>query len=204
MSERTDDLSRRELLRTVGASITLATAGVQVVSAQGAQHVHQAVADEKSTGPYKPKCFTAHQYDTLRKLADYIIPPDGNSKGALDAGAPEFIDFLCSRNDELAAIYTGGMAWLDHEMIRRYAADFFTAKPEQQSAVLDLIAYRKNESPELGPGIHFFNWARNMTVDAYYTSKAGMDELGYMGNTVRTEFSVPVEAIEYAIKRSGL
>ena len=70
--------------------------------------------------------------------------------------------------------------------------------------MLDLIAYRKNDSPELGPGIHFFNWVRNMTVDAFYTSKVGMDDLGFMGNGAMAEFSVPVEAIEYAVKRSGL
>ena len=70
--------------------------------------------------------------------------------------------------------------------------------------MLDLIAYRKNNSPELGTGIQFFTWVRNMTVDAFYTSKAGMDDLGYMGNGAMSEFHVPAEAIEYAVKRSGL
>jgi gluconate 2-dehydrogenase gamma chain len=70
--------------------------------------------------------------------------------------------------------------------------------------MLDLIAYRKNDTPELGPGIAFFTWVRNMTVDAFYTSKAGMDDLGYMGNSAMSEFHVPAEAIDYALKRSGL
>ena len=81
---------------------------------------------------------------------------------------------------------------------------FAAATPEQQTAMLDLIAYRKNDSPELGPGIRFFTWARNMVVDAFYTSKVGMDDLGFMGNGAMSEFSVPVAAIEYAVKRSGL
>ena len=70
--------------------------------------------------------------------------------------------------------------------------------------MLDLIAYRKNSTPDLAPGIGFFTWVRNMTVDAFYTSKAGMDDLGFMGNAALSHFSVPAEAVEYAVKRSGL
>ena len=199
MSEPIQDVSRRDLLR-----ITLTTLGVSVVNAEAAQHVHQAVADVKKNGAYKPKFFNDHEYKTLEKLADLIIPADEHSPGALAGGAPEFIDFLSSQSPELAEIYTGGLAWLDHQMNKTYSATFIAAAPEQQIAMLDLIAYRKNTSPELGPGVVFFNWVRNMTVDAFYTSKAGMDDLGYMGNGAMSEFHVPAEAIEYALKRSGL
>jgi gluconate 2-dehydrogenase gamma chain len=205
MSDQTQDVSRRDLLRNVGA-ITLTTFGVNVVTAEAAQHVHQAVSEVKKTGQgtYKLKCLTAAEYKTLQRLADLIIPADERSPGALASGAPEFIDFLSSQCEELAEIYTGGLAWLDHEMNRRYSASFVDASPQQQTSLLDLIAYKKNDSPELGPGIRFFTWVRNMTVDAFYTSKAGMDDLGFMGNGVMSQFSVPVAAIEYAVKRSGL
>jgi len=199
MSEQIQDVSRRDLLR-----ISLTTLGVSVVNAEAAQHVHQVVADVKKNGAYKPKFFNEHEYQTLEKLADLIIPADEHSPGALAGGAPEFIDFLSSQSPELAEIYTGGLAWLDHQMNKIYSATFIAAAPEQQTAMLDLIAYRKTTTPELAPGIVFFNWVRNMTVDAFYTSKAGMDDLGYMGNGAMSEFHVPAEAIEYALKRSGL
>jgi len=199
MSEQIQDVSRRDLLR-----ISLTTLGVSVVNAEAAQHVHQVVADVKKKGAYKPKFFNEHEYQTLEKLADLIIPADEHSPGALAGGAPEFIDFLSSQSPELAEIYTGGLAWLDHQMNKIYSATFIAAAPEQQTAMLDLIAYRKTTTPELAPGIVFFNWVRNMTVDAFYTSKAGMDDLGYMGNGAMSEFHVPAEAIEYALKRSGL
>jgi gluconate 2-dehydrogenase gamma chain len=199
MSDPIQDVSRRDLLR-----ITLTTLGVSVVNAEAAQHVHQAVAEVKKNGAYKPKFFNEHEYKTLEKLADLIIPADEHSPGALAGGAPEFIDFLSSQSPELAEIYTGGLAWLDHEMNKRYSASFVAAAPAQQTAMLDLIAYRKNNSRELGPGIQFFTWVRNMTVDAFYTSKAGMDDLGYIGNSAMSEFHVPAEAIDYAVKRSGL
>jgi gluconate 2-dehydrogenase gamma chain len=198
------EISRRDVLRNIGLSLTLTTAGVGVLSAQSAQHVHKLVEDEKAAAPYQPKCFKPREYATLRRLAEIVVPAEEGSGGALEAGAPEFIDLLASGNDELAAIYTGGFAWLDDQMLRRYSTTFLDARPEQQTAMLDLMAYRKNQSPELGPGIHFFTWARNMTVDAFFTSKIGWDYLGYMGNRAVSQFSVPAEAVEYALKRSPL
>ena len=192
------ELSRRDLLQSIALSVTLGG-----LSPAAAQHVHSVAADEKaSTGVYKAKALNPHEYQTLEKLADLIIPPDEKSPGAVASGACEFIDLLASQNPRLLEIYTGGIAWLDQATRRRYSTDFLSAKPNQQTALLDLISYRKNESPELGPGIHFFDWARRMVVDAYYTSPAGIKALGYMGNTAVAKFEVPQEAIDYAVKRS--
>jgi gluconate 2-dehydrogenase gamma chain len=191
------DTSRRELLQAIALSFT---AGGW--SLEAAQHVHKMAAQEKALGPYKPKAFTVHEYKTLEKLAGLIVPPDEKSPGAVASGSCEFIDLLASQNPELAAIYTGGIAWLDRTMLSRYSTDFVGAKPDQQTALLDLIAYRKNESPELGPGIHFFAWARRMVVDAYYTSPAGIQDVGYMGNTAVSKFEIPQAVIDYALKRS--
>jgi gluconate 2-dehydrogenase gamma chain len=192
------ELSRRDLLQSIALSVTLGG-----LSPAAAQHVHNVAADEKaSTGVYKAKALNPHEYQTLERLADLIIPPDEKSPGAVASGACEFIDLLASQNPRLQAIYTGGIAWVDQAMKRRYSADFVSAKPNQQTALLDLIAYRKNESAELGPGIEFFEWARRMVVDAYYTSPIGIKAIGYMGNTAVAKFEVPQEAIDYAIKRS--
>jgi gluconate 2-dehydrogenase gamma chain len=192
------ELSRRDLLQSIALSVTLGG-----LSPAAAQHVHSVAADEKaSTGVYKAKALNPHEYQTLEKLADLIIPPDEKSPGAVASGACEFIDLLASQNPRLLGIYTGGIAWVDQAMKRRYSADFVRAKPNQQTALLDLIAYRKNESQELGPGIEFFEWARRMVVDAYYTSPIGIKAIGYMGNTAVARFEVPQEAIDYAVKRS--
>lgn len=194
-----DDVSRRDLLRVIGSSMVLTTAGSGVLSPALAQHVHAAMAETKSLagGPaFQPKCFTRHYFATLKTLGDLIIP------GASDAGAAEFIDFLSSRNAELAAIFNGGLAWIDDYMRSRYSTDFLGAKPDQQTELLDRISYRKNDSPEVAAGQRFWVWLRNMVVDAYYTSPAGVKDLGYMGNTAVSQFSVPKEAVDYVIKRS--
>jgi hypothetical protein len=194
-----DDVSRRELFKILGSSMVLTTAGSGVLSPALAQHVHEAMAETKSLsgGPnYQPKCFTKHYFLTLRKLGDLIIP------GSPDAGAAEYIDFLASHNEDLATIFNGGLGWIDVYMQKKYSADFLTAKPDQQTALLDLLAYRKNATPETAAGQHFWVWLRNMVVDAYYTSPVGVQDIGFMGNKVLGSFSVPQEAVDYVMKRS--
>jgi len=203
MSEA-DQVSRRELLRGLGISAALATSGAGLVTLEAAQHAHNAVAENKraAKGEYKPKCFTAHEFQTLLRLSDLIIPADDHSPGALEAGAAEWIDYMASNSTELAQIFTGGFGWLDHYMQRLHGANFIGAKPADQIAVLDVIAFRKNETPENAEGVRFFGWVRNLVTDAYYTSPIGVKDLGYMGNTAVSEFHVPDEALQYALKRS--
>lgn len=199
MSDRFQ-FSRRDLLAKVAA-------GASVVAMADAQHVHESVAQQKTAakGPYKPKALNAHEYATLQKLSDLIIPADEKSPGALAAGAADFIDFLCNASSEMRDIYTGGLMWVDETSKDRYSGKrFVDASPEQQTGLLDLIAWRKNASPELNPGIEFFAFCRRMVADAYYSHPIGYKELGFMGNGAMTSFSVPKEAVEYALKRSGL
>jgi hypothetical protein len=203
MSEN-QEYSRRDLLRQIGISISLAAAGEQMLSAQQVQHVHQAVAEDKAAqkGKYQPKSLNAHEYATLQRLSDLIIPADEHSAGALAANASDFIDFMCAATDDMKRIYTGGFAWLDDEMRRRYnGKDFVSASPDQQKEILDLISYRENRAT-VGQGVQFFSWLRDMVVDAYYTSPIGYKDLGYMGNTAMAHFIVPQEPIDYALKHS--
>src|SRR5258708_34244921 len=108
------DVSRRDVLRGIALSATLGA-----LPAEAAQHVHDLALQEKASGPYKPKLFNAHEFATLRRLADLIVPADDVSPGALAAGAPEFVDLLSTQNPELATISTGGMAPLDPHMHHR-------------------------------------------------------------------------------------
>ncbi|WP_321475229.1 gluconate 2-dehydrogenase subunit 3 family protein [uncultured Paludibaculum sp.] len=193
------EATRRELLRNAAIAATLGQ-----LSAEAMQHVHQHVAEEKkaASGVYKPKALNPHEYKTVTKLSDLIIPPEGSEVGGAGVGAPEFIDLLCSGSDRMAQIWLGGLAWLDDQCLKRYEATFLDAKPAQQTEILDLIAYRRNDTPETGPGIRFFDWARRMVVDAYFTSPQGVKAVGYKGNVGMQVFQVPKEAIAYAIGRS--
>jgi hypothetical protein len=191
------DASRRSLLRSAAVAATLGQ-----LDAETMQHVHQAAAEAKQKGAYTPRTLNAHEYKTIVLLADLIIPPEGAEPGAAGAGAPEYIDLLSSGSDRMARLWQGGLAWLDAASRQRYQAAFLDATPAQRAELLDLIAYHRNDSPALGPGIEFFDWARRMVVDAYFTSPAGVKALGFQGNTGMEKFEVPAEALTYALKRS--
>jgi gluconate 2-dehydrogenase subunit 3-like protein len=185
-------VTRRDILRTLAIG-TVGGSVLQVIPAQAAEYAHLLVRKEKAastTGKYAPKYFPAHQYETLISLCDSIIPKDDRSGGAVEAGAPEFIDLLTSENDEYQAKLGGGLMWLDNFCTDRYEKRYLEGTPEQRKDVLDLIAYRKNAAhdPELSQGIAFFAFLRQFACDGYYTSKIGIDDLGYIGNTALGEF----------------
>jgi gluconate 2-dehydrogenase gamma chain len=194
--ERTSGFSRRQALVQIGAGVGLTAASEGLLEAQQTATM---TATTARAAAFAPKALTAHEYSTLDTLAEWIIP------GAHANGSAQFIDFLCHATDDMKVIFTGGLAWLDDAMRKRAdGLDFVSASKERQKALLDLIAFRENNSPELGPGIRFFDWARRLVVDAYYTSAQGIKEVGYIGNTAMAQFSVPQEAVDYVMKRSGL
>jgi hypothetical protein len=173
-----------------------------------AADVHHLAAGAQAAagGTYAPKSFTAHEFSTLERLTDLIIPVENGRPGALAAGAAAWIDMISSENDTLKGIYRSGFAWLDAAMKERGATDFVSATPERQTDLLDLIAYRRNATANtrLAPGVEFFSWVRRMTVDAFYTSQIGIQDIDYRGNAPMGSYPAPTEAIAYALKRSGL
>jgi len=185
-------ITRRDILRT----LALGAAGgsvLEIIPAQAAAFVHQMVRKEKSAAPagkYTRKYFSAPQFAALTALCDSIIPKDEKSAGAVEAGAPEFIDLLASENPEFQMKLGGGLFWLDGFCTDRYAKIFLECAPEQKKETLDLIAFRKNakQDPTLSPGVAFFAFLRRLTCDGFYTSKIGIADLQYIGNTALHEF----------------
>jgi hypothetical protein len=185
------DVSRRDILKTL--SWGAAGSVLQVIPAQAAEYVHRMVASEKAKAPkagYSPKFFAPAAYQTLGQLCQAIIPADADSGGAIEAGAPEFIDLITSENPEYQLQLGGGLMWLDGTSIDRYGKSYLDCAPEQRDEILHRIAYRASAvtDPSLGPGVEFFALLRSLTADAFFTSRIGIDYLGYIGSQYLTEF----------------
>jgi len=183
--------SRRDLLKAF--CVTAAGGSARLVPLDAAEKAHRRVNAEKagsSSGGYIPKFFPPPQYKTLRALCQAIIPPDQESGGAIEAGAPEFIDLLTSENTELQLQLGGGIMWLDSTCSERYRQTYLECAAEQQKEILDLIAFRKNaeQYSRLRPGVEFFSTLRKFTADGFFTSKIGMKYLGYVGNIYLSDF----------------
>jgi len=164
---------------------------MRVIPLEAAETAHHLIQAEKaSAGAYAPKYFDAHGYKTLQTLCETIIPADVDSGGAVEGGAPEFIDLLTSENEEYQATLGGGIKWLDATCKTRYGKAYLECAQAQQKEILDLIAFRKNADTDesLKDAVEFFNLLRSMTADGFFTSKIGIKYLGYKGNTFLTHF----------------
>jgi hypothetical protein len=183
-------ISRRDVLKSLAMGAA-ATSVLRTIPAQAAEYAHHMVAAEKAAAKvYAPKFFAAHQYKTLQTLCQTIIPADADSGGAIEAGAPEFIDLLTSENAEYQVRLGGGLMWLDSTCSDRYGNLYLDCSPQQQKEILDQIAYRNNAlmDPRLSQGVEFFSFLRNMTSDGFFTSEIGIKYLGYQGSAFLKEF----------------
>lgn len=185
-------ISRRDVLRTLALGVSAGSV-TELIPLAAAQHVHKIIKEEKTKTPdgaYTPKLFSSAQYKTLQALCQAIIPADESSGGAMEAGAPEFIDLLTSENEEYQETLRGGLLWLDATCRKRYGNAYLECMSGQQREMLDLIAYRHNavEDPTLSEGVRFFSLLRDLTADGFYTSEIGIKDLQYIGNTALAEF----------------
>lgn len=191
-------LTRRDAL----TRLATAFAGAAAIDYALASDAHAFVSQTMVGGVYTPKALSPAQFHTLERLTDLIIPVENGKPGALDSRVPPWIDSLLAVNDQLKAKYVAGLGWLDTTMTARAGTDFASATPAQQTALLDLIAFKKNASPELNDGIEFFVLARRMTADGFYTSEPGIRDVIPGGRPPLPQFVVPQESIDYVISRS--
>ena len=183
-------MSRREVLKSLTRGV--ATGSMMcVIPVEVAERVHSLIERERAPGGgNSPKFFDEHQYKTLQALCEAIIPAHEDSGGAIKAGAPEFIDLLTSENADYQLKLGGGILWLDSACGDRFGTKYLDCSGDQQRQMLESIAYRKNAQadPGLSQGIVFFSLLRSLTADGYFTSKIGIQYLGYIGNASLAEF----------------
>lgn len=89
------------------------------------------------TGQPAPHYFTAAQFATLRKLGALLVPPLKNNPGALDAQAPEFLDFLISASpDDRQNLYRFGLDSLDSQSRDQFEKPFCDLDAQQADRIL--------------------------------------------------------------------
>jgi len=182
------DMDRRQLLRTLAAA-PMAAAAITWTDADVLAASQATQAARQTARRYVPKFFTAHEWTTVGLLVDLIIPRDKKSGSATDAGVPEFMDFMMIDQPTRQAAMRGGLAWIDSECQSRHDKTFVACADAERRAVLDDIAWPRRVKPEMSHGVAFFNSFRDLTASGFFTSKIGMADLDYQGNTVVPEFT---------------
>ena len=193
-----DKVNRRTMLKVLGAAP--AAAGLTWTEAEAAQARAQSQAARGATAKpavYKPKFFTAHEWATVNLLVDIIIPKDERSGSATDAGVPVFMDFIMGDQPARQTAMRGGLRWIDAQCEKRYDKRFIECTDAERRAVLDDIAWPQTSRPEFQHGVSFFNSFRDLTAAGFWSSKMGVMDLQYTGNTMMPEWpGCPPEALK--------
>jgi gluconate 2-dehydrogenase gamma chain len=204
-------MNRRESLRAIGLGTLSTTMLLQACKPNNGNKIAEDTNDEKAAPDEAgrlpteiernkklnaEKFFNVHEMATITVLADIIIPKDAKSGSASDAKVPDFIEFIVKDMPGHKTPMRGGLRWLDLQCLNRYNKTFVDASSTQQIEMVTLIAYPKKAKPELQQGVAFFNLMRNLTASGFYTTRIGVDDLGFVGNAPNKWTGVPADVLK--------
>ena len=199
-------ISRRDSLKYItvaGLSTSLITGcEPEKPEAEGHEHQHESLEGLRDLSPedielLKQKFFTDQERETVRVLANLIIPADGRSGNAEEAGAVEFIEFMMLDQPERFQVpIRGGLKWLDLQALERFEKSFIDCTEDQQKNILDDIAYPDTAPPEMSQGVAFFNKFRDLVATGFWTSLMGIEDLEYTGNRPTAWNGAPQEWLD--------
>lgn len=150
---------------------------------------------ERDAKLFKEQFFNKHEMKTISVLADIIIPKDAQSGSASEAGVPDFIEFMAKDQPNLQTPLRGGLLWLDAQAKRRFEKTFTDCSETQRIQIVEDIAWPERKKTGMSQGIAFFSLMRNLTASGFFTSKMGIADLGYVGNTPNQWDGVPEEVL---------
>jgi gluconate 2-dehydrogenase gamma chain len=172
---------------------TPATAPPEAAANEVGRQAHEIARDKEL---HAATFFTPHEMATITVLADIIIPKDEKSGSASDAKVPEFIEFIAKDIPEHQVPLRGGLRWLDVQCATQYGQPFVACSSAQQLAMVTKIAYPKRATPDMLPGVAFFNRMRDLTATGFFSSKMGMADIGYVGNSPNRWAGVPADVLK--------
>lgn len=146
----------------------------------------------------RERFFNDHEAATMTVLCDLILPGGSEFKSASDAEVVPFIEFMAKDLPQMQVDLRGGLMWLDHKSNTEFGTEFKSATEEQQKSILDGIAFYDPDVPssERPFEVNFFSLVRNHTMTGFYTSKIGIEELGYKGNMPNVWDGVPQDVLD--------
>ena len=137
---------------------------------------------------WKPLFLDEHQNETLIILSDLIIPVT-DTPGAKDALVNRYIDLvLAAETPDTQRAVLNSLAYLDGESMRRFQSAFRYLSRDDQDLLLHALAYPRvgsgwggNSQTPADTGHAHFAALKERIMTAYYSSQAGMKELGWDG-----------------------
>lgn len=193
----TKEMSRREAVQMLSVLPIAAMLGLSRADHENAWRFVDDARDRAAKGiAFAPKFFTAAEFRTVGILADMIIPRDDRSGGATDAGVPEFMDFIMIDKPDNQKWMRPGLAWINAQSTTTFGKPFADASAPQREQILNDIAWPARAPAALADGVSFFNRFRDLTSSGFWSSRIGVKDLRYIGNTFNPNWNgCPPEAL---------
>ena len=123
--------------------------------------------------------FNDRQISTLRQLCEVLLPPLKESPGAIDAGTPEFLDFLISVSPpDRQQMYVSGLDRLDAEARRKFGLPFTAVNASQADELIrPWLRTWMTDHPPSDTYEKFINVAHSDIRTATVNSKAWNDAM---------------------------
>lgn len=176
-------MKRRRFIQTVAAAPAVAIPAM-APAAQPAVPRPQAEAPKFElssldvAGDTTPRFFSAVQLATLRKLSDILMPAMNGMPGALEAGAPEFLDFLIGASAaDRKQLYKNGLDTLQTQAQKKFGKAFADLNETQAGELLAPLKQPWTYDPPADPFARFLREAkadvRTSTINSREYSTAG-------------------------------
>lgn len=121
--------------------------------------------------------FSDTQLATLRRLSEILLPPAKGYPGAIDAGAPEFLDFLIGVSPApTQQMYKSGLDRLNAEAKQHFGVEFAKVDKKQADQLLrPWLRTWTSDHPPTEPYAKFINLAHADVRTATINSQAWND-----------------------------
>jgi hypothetical protein len=188
-------LTRREMVQLLLAGAS-ARAAWPLVAASHPVYAHLAngalfeEVEKLGAADWKPLFLNVQQAESLAALAEAIVPGSGK------AHADRFIDLLLSvETPKHQSRFAESLAAFEAESQKRFGKRFPAVDASQQNTLLTAATTQPSKEdstggdPKQNPALrdHFEN-LKGWISGAYYSSEAGMRELGWTGEYVFESF----------------
>lgn len=150
--------------------------------------------DLKNSSEKPPPGAPASIYDEVAKWIDLVVasapgirklarslPADQRALTVAYFGNEEAVRHLETFEPE--RVCHEGIAWLGEESQRRLAKGFLDADPAGQIELVRAISDVRPDKSAIHAGTRLFDFLKEETIRGFYTSRAGLRELDYKGNT---------------------
>jgi hypothetical protein len=151
-----------------------------------------------------PRLFTAAQLQAVALLCDFILPASADAPSARAVGVPDFIDEWISAPypEQLAdrPVILGGLTWLEAEARRRHGADLMGLAAADRADLFRALKSTPSDAGMAAPHA-FFRRLRALIIGAYYTTKPGFKDIGYIGNVAMASYPGPSDEVKAVLAR---